>query len=318
MNLEEIINELRDCSNDAVLRVHHIFDEIYDVKNVLLEKDGEKDYFILQTQEDIDNAGEPYDSITVKKFNEIVEHVPGDTSGYIHSKEGGFVNRVTIAVDGKSVVLKSQDDCKIKNLFEEVSDERLAFLAQGLYWNTIHANRCFIGELMPYVETMMNILRENAGIRTEDEEKMLNPNYNHKNYFLLCSEEVVRMVFLEMTKRFIIDRKDVPFSFRDELKNYSASAVLKIHGVSNINTDVKQIEVIHNREQDTIVLKTAEDIHEESCELHSKALSDLYTEGFGWTPQYTPIYIHDINGEKVTDIVESADKKYIVINKKSL
>jgi hypothetical protein len=32
MNLEEIINELKDCSNNAVLRVHHIFDEIYQNK----------------------------------------------------------------------------------------------------------------------------------------------------------------------------------------------------------------------------------------------------------------------------------------------
>ena len=318
MNLEEIINELRDCSNDAVLRVHHIFDENYDVKNVLLEKDGEKDYLILQTQEDIDNAGEPRDSITVKRFNEIVEHVPGDTSGYIHSKEGSFVNRVTIAVDGKSVVLKSQDDCKIKNLFEEVSDERLAFLAQGLYWNTIHANRCFIGELMPYVETMMNILRENAGIRTEDEEKMLNPNYNHKNYFLLCSEEVVRMVFLEMTKRFIIDRKDVPFSFRDLLINCNPTALLKIHGVSDEDSNIKQVETIRKEYQDVIVLKTAEDIDEETCEANSKTLSDLYMYGFGWTSKYTPIYLHSIDGEKVTSMAESADKKYIVINKKSL
>lgn len=317
MELNEIINELKNCPGDAVLRVHRIFDENYDVKNVLLEKNSETGYWVLQTQEDIKaDIGEPYDSITVKKFNEIVEHVPGDTSGYIHSKEGGFVNRVTIAVDGKSVVLKSQDDCKIKNLFEEVSDERLAFLAQGLYWKTIHANRCFIGELMPYVETMMNILRENAGIRTEDEEKMLNPNYNHKNYFLLCSEEVVRMVFLEMTKRFIIDRKDVPFSFRDELKNCNPAALLKIHGVSDKDSCIKQIKAIRikDQKQDVIVLKTMEDIDEETCEANSKTLSDLYMNGFAWASTYAPIYLHSVDGEKVTSMTESADKKYIVIN----
>lgn len=315
MELNEIIKELKDCPGDAVLRVHHIFEENCDVRNVLLEKDGETDYWVLQTQEDIkDNAGEPCDSITVKMFLEIVQHLPGDTLGYIHSKEGAFVNCVTIAVDGKSAVLKSQDDCKIKNLFEEVSDERLAFFAQGLYWKTIHANRCFIGELMPYVETMMNILRENAGIRNEDEEKIRNPNYNHRDYFLLCSEEVVRMVFLEITKRFIIDRKDIPPSFRDLLINCNPAALLKIHGASGVNSDIKQIETIRKEYQDAIVLKTAKDIDEETCKANSKTLSDLYMYGFGWTSKYTPIYLHSVDGEKVTNMTESADEKYIVIN----
>lgn len=317
MELNEIIKELKDCPGDAVLRAHHIFEENCDVRNVLLEKDGETDYWVLQTQEDIkDNAGEPRDSITVKMFLEIVQHLPGDTLGHIHSKEGDFVNCVTVAVDGKSVVLKSQDDCKIKNLFEEVSDERLAFLAQGLYWKTIHANRCFVGELMPYVETMMNILMENAGIRNEEEEKMLNPNYNHENYFLFCSEEVVRMVFLEMTKRFIIDRKAVPSSFSDDLKNCNPAALLKIHGVSEKDSCIKQIKAIRikDQKQDVIVLKTMEDIDEETCEANSKTLSDLYMNGFAWASTYAPIYLHSVDGEKVTSMTESADKKYIVIN----
>lgn len=315
MELNEIIKELKDCPGDAVLRAHHIFEENCDVRNVLLEKDGETDYWVLQTQEDIkDNAGEPRDSITVKMFLEIVQHLPGDTWGHIHSKEGDFVNCVTVAVDGKSVVLKSQDDCKIKNLFEDASDEKLVFLAQGLYWKVIHANRCFIGELMPYVETMMNILRENAGIRNEDEEKIRNPNYNHRDYFLLCSEEVVRMVFLEITKRFIIDRKVVPSFFRDELKNCSPTALLKIHGVSDADSDIKQIKTIRKEYQDAIVLKTVEDIDEETCEANSKTLSDLYMNGFGWTSTYTPIYLHSVDGEKVTSMTESADKKYIIIN----
>lgn len=315
MELSKIIKELKNCPGDAVLRVHHIFEENYDVKNVLLEKDGETYYWVLQTQEDIkDNAGEPRDSITVKMFLEIVQHLPGDTWGHIHSKDGDFVNCVTVAVDGKSVVLKSQDDCKIKNLFEDASDEKLAFLAQGLYWKAIHANRCFVGELMPYVETMMNILRENAGIRNEDEEKIRNPNYNHRDYFLLCSEEVVRMVFLEITKRFIIDRKDIPPSFRDLLINCNPAALLKIHGASGVNSDIKQIETIRKEYQDVIVLKTAKDIDEEICKANSKTLSDLYMYGFGWTSKYTPIYLHSVDGEKVTNMTESADEKYIVIN----
>ena len=315
MTTMEIIKELKDCPDDAVLRVHRIFDENYNVKNVLLEKNGETDYWVLQTQEDIkDNTGEPSYSITVKMFLEIVQHLPGDTWGHIHSKDGDFVNCVTVAVDGKSVVLKSQDDCKIKNLFEEVSDERLAFLAQGLYWKTIHANRCFVGELMPYVETMMNTLRENAGIRNEEEEKMLNPNYNHRDYFLLCSEEVVRMVFLEITKRFIIDRKVVPSFFSDDLKNCNPAALLKIHGVSDTDSDIKQIETIRKEYQDAIVLKTMEDIDEETCEANSKTLSDLYMNGFAWASTYAPIYLHSVDGEKVTSMTESADKKYIVIN----
>lgn len=317
MELSKIIKELKNCPGDAVLRVHRIFDENYDVKNVLLEKNSETGYWVLQTQEDIKaDIGEPHDSITVKMFLEIVQHLSGDTWGHIHSKEGDFVNCVTVAVDGKSVVLKSQDDCKIKNLFEEVSDERLAFLAQGLYWKTIHANRCFVGELMPYVKTMMNILMENAGIRNEEEEKMLNPNYNHENYFLFCSEEVVRMVFLEMTKRFIIDRKAVPSSFSDDLKNCNPAALLKIHGVSDKDSCIKQIKAIRikDQKQDVIVLKTMEDIDEETCEANSKTLSDLYMNGFAWASTYATIYLHSVDGEKVTSMTESADKKYIIIN----
>ena len=62
------------------------------------------------------------------------------------------------------------------------------------------------------------------------------------------------------------------------------------------------------------VLKTMEDIDEETCEANSKTLSDLYMNGFAWASTYAPIYLHSVDGEKVTSMTESADKKYIVIN----
>ena len=122
------------------------------------------------------------------------------------------------------------------------------------------------------------------------------------------------MVFLEITKRFIINRKAVPPSFRDELKNCNPTALLKIYGASDTDSDIKQIETIRIKNQDVIVLKTAEDIDEETCEVNSKTLSDLYMNGFFWTSKYTPIYLHSVDGEKVTNMTESADRKYIIIN----
>lgn len=55
-----------------------------------------------------------------------------------------------------------------------------------------------------------------------------------------------------------------------EMKNCSPTALLKIHGVSDADSDIKQIKTIRKKYQDAIVLKTVEDIDEETCEANSK------------------------------------------------